>query len=122
MSLVIMLIIIFPPSVNATSFYLLFLLLGILTAAQSIGYPVIAESNEDKVLGTANGLAAVVLMGIAAIGQPLFGLLVEWFGGGPDASTEQVQAAFQTSIWVMPIAFIAAIICAALLRESFKRD
>ncbi len=122
LSLGIMLIIIFPPSINATLFYVLFLLLGIITAAQSIGYPVIAESNEDKVLGTANGLSAVILMGIGAIGQPLFGLLVEKFGGGPDASSEQVQAAFQTSIWVMPIAFIGAIICAALLKESFKKE
>lgn len=122
LSLIIMLIIIFPPSTNAALFYVLFFLLGIITAAQSIGYPVIAESNEDKILGTANGLAAVVLMGIGAIGQPLFGFLVKLFGGGPDATTEQVQAAFQTSIWIMPIAFVGAIICAILLRESFKKE
>lgn len=122
LSLAVMLLIIFPPSTNAALFYALFLLLGIITAAQSIGYPVIAESNEDKVLGTANGLSAVVLMGIGAIGQPLFGKLVELFGGGSEASTEQLQAAFQTSIWVMPIAFVAAIICAILLRETFKNE
>jgi len=122
LSLVIMLIIIFPPSSSAALFYVLFLLLGIITAAQSIGYPVIAESNEDKVLGTANGLSAVVLMGIGAIGQPLFGFLVKVFGGGLEASTEQMQAAFETAIWVMPIAFVGAIICAILLRESFKKE
>ncbi len=122
LSLIVMLLIIFPPSTGAAMFYVLFLLLGIITAAQSIGYPVIAESNEDRVLGTANGLSAVVLMGIGAIGQPVFGLLVELFGGGPGATTEQVQSAFQTSIWVMPLAFIAAIVCAALLRESFKKE
>jgi len=122
LSLLIMLLIMFPPSTDAGLFYVLFLLLGILTAAQSIGYPVIAESNEDKVLGTANGLSAVVLMGIGAIGQPLFGQLVAMFGGGPDASPEQLQGAFQTAIWVMPIAFIGAIICAVLLNETFKRE
>lgn len=122
LSLVIMLIIIFPPSSSAALFYVLFLLLGIITAAQSIGYPVIAESNKDKVLGTANGLSAVVLMGIGAIGQPLFGFLVKIFGGGPDATVEQIQAAFQTAIWIMPIAFVGAIICAALLKESFNRS
>lgn len=122
LSLAIMLLIMFPPSTGAGMFIILFLLLGILTASQSIGYPVIAESNEDKVLGTANGLAAVVLMGIGAIGQPLFGMLVAAFGGGPEAGTEQVQAAFQSAIWIMPIAFIAAIVCAVLLRESFKKE
>ncbi|WP_297090387.1 MFS transporter [uncultured Draconibacterium sp.] len=122
LSLIIMLLIIFPPLSNAAFFYVLFLLLGLITAAQSIGYAVIAESNEDKVLGTANGLSAVVLMGIAAIGQPLFGQLVALFGGGADASIEQLQNAFQVSIWVMPIAFVVAIICALLLRETFQKS
>lgn len=114
LSLAVMLLIMFPPSTSATMFYVLFLLLGIITAAQSIGYPVIGESNEDKVLGTANGLAAVVLMGMGAIGQPLFGKLVDVFGGTTEA--------FQKAIWVMPIAFLAAIICAVLLKETFKRE
>ena len=121
LSLAVMLAIMFPPSTGAGLFYVLFLLLGILTAAQSIGYPVIAESNDDKVLGTANGLSAVVLMGMGAIGQPLFGQLVTLFGGGPGATPEQLQAAFQNAIWVMPIAFVGAILCALLLNETFKR-
>jgi len=122
LSLAVMLAIMFPPSTGAALLYALFLLLGILTAAQTIGYPVIAESNEDKVLGTANGLGAVVLMGIAAVTQPLFGQLVALFGGGRDATTEQVQSAFQSAIWVMPIAFAAAIVCVLLLNETFKRE
>lgn len=122
LSLVIMLVIIFPPSTGAGLFYVLFLLLGIITSAQSVGYPVIAESNEDRVLGTANGLSAVILMGIGAIGQPLFGQLVAVFGGDSSATSEQLQTAFQTSIWVMPIAFVGAIICAILLKETFRRE
>lgn len=122
LSLIVMLIIIFPPSQSASLFYILFLLLGIITAIQSVGYPVIAESNEDRVLGTANGLSAVVLMGIGAIGQPLFGLLIELFGGGMNASAEELQGALQTSIWIMPTAFLAAIICSVLLKETFKRE
>jgi MFS family permease len=59
LSLAVMLAIMFPPSTSAGMFYVLFLLLGILTAAQSIGYPVIGESNEDKVLGMANGLSCL---------------------------------------------------------------
>ena len=122
LSLAVMLAIMFPPSTGSGLFYVLFLLLGVLTAAQTIGYPVIAESNEDKVLGTANGLAAVVLMGMGAIGQPLFGQLVAWFGGGPDATPDQLQAAFRSAIWVMPIAFIGAVVCALLVDETFRRE
>jgi len=120
LSLIIMLLIMFPPNNGATMFYILFLLLGIITASQSVGYPVIAESNEDKVLGTANGLASVVLMGMGAIGQPLFGQLVAVFGGGEGASEMALQQAFQSAIWVMPIAFIGAIVCGILLKETFR--
>ncbi len=122
LSLLVMLLIILPPSDGAVMFYALFLLLGIITASQSIGYAVIAESNDDKVLGTANGLSAVVLMGMGAIGQPLFGQLVTLFGGGEGASAESIHAAFRQAIWVMPVAFIGAAVCAAALRETFRKD
>ena len=120
LSLVIMLAIMFPFNTGSAYFYVVFLLLGVITAAQSIGYPVIGESNEDKVLGTANGLAAVVLMGMGAIGQPLFGQLVAVFGGTSEASAGELQSAFQSAIWVMPIAFMGAIVCSLLLKETFK--
>ncbi|WP_281614078.1 MFS transporter [Flammeovirga sp. SubArs3] len=121
LSLLIMLLIMFPLSNAAGYFYFTFLALGIITSAQTIGYPVIGESNDDEVLGTANGLSAVVLMGIGAIGQPLFGSLVGYFGGNENASMDQLQTAFQSAIWVMPIAFIGAIICGALIKETFRK-
>ncbi|WP_084429450.1 MFS transporter [Aliagarivorans marinus] len=121
-SLAIMLLIMFPPSTSAGFFYVMFLLLGILTSAQSIGYPVIGESNQDKVLGTANGLSAVILMGIGAIGQPFFGKLVSSFGGTSSASPLQMQAALQSAIWIMPIAFVISIVCVLFLDETFNHN
>lgn len=115
LSLAVMLAIMFVPNPGAVGLYALFLLLGMITAAQSIGYPVIAEANEDKVLGTANGLAAVVIMGMGAIGQQLFPQLVTALGGA-------TKEAYGQAIWVMPIAFIGAIVCAVLLDETFKRE
>ncbi|MHC4403072.1 MAG: MFS transporter [Planctomycetota bacterium] len=148
LSLTVMLAIILIPNLGAMGLYVLFLLLGILTAAQALGYPVVAESNDDNVLGTANGLAAVVIMGLGALGQPLFGQLVATLGGetadtyakmsveiaaGGDSVTEEMQAAYAKvtaemapvygkAIWVMPIGFIAAVACVLLLRETFKRE
>ena len=122
LSLIVMVLIIYPPLTGAAFFYFLFLMLGLLTAAQSIGYPVIAESNEDSVLGTANGLSAVVLMGLGAIGQPFFGKLVTWFGGGAGASAAELQSAFGKAIWIMPVAFLIAILCVLLLRETFRKS
>jgi len=115
LSLAVMLAIMFIPGLGPGGLYLLFLLLGIITAAQSLGYPVIAEANEDRVLGTANGLAAVVIMGMGAIGQPLFGQLVSLLGG-------DTPGAYSKAIWVMPISFCGAVVCALCSRETFKRE
>ena len=113
-SLAIMLTIMLTPQPGAGLLFALFLLLGIITAAQSIGYPVIAESNEDKVLGTANGFSAVLIMGMAAIAQPLFGWLIEMLGG-------ETAESYRRAIWLMPASFLIALICSLLLRETFKR-
>jgi MFS family permease len=113
LSLIIMLMIIFmqmPPAL----LYILFLLLGIVTAAQTIGYPVIAESNDEHVIGTANGFGAVLIMGMAAIAQPLFGALVRAFGG------ETIDS-YEKAIWLMPVSFGLALLFSLLLRETFKK-
>jgi MFS family permease len=114
LSLGIMLIIMYSSNPSALFLYMMFLLLGIITSAQTIGYAVIAESNEDKVLGTANGFSAVLLMGMAAIAQPLFGWLVSVLGG--DSVTSYMKA-----IYLMPVSFLIALICSLLLTETFKK-
>jgi MFS family permease len=114
LSLVIMLIIMFSSNPDKFFLYLMFLLLGIITSAQTIGYAVVAESNDDEVLGTANGFSAVLLMGMAAIAQPLFGWLISIFGG--DNVTSYLKA-----IYLMPVSFAIALICSLLLRETFKK-
>lgn len=114
LSLIIMLIIMFAPNPSAGFLYVMFLLLGFTTASQTIGYAVIAESNNDNVLGTANGFAAVLLMGMAAIAQPLFGWLINIFGGESSAS-------YMKAIYLMPVSFLIALICSILIRETFKK-
>jgi len=113
-SLIIMLIIMFVSNPSAGFLYVMFLFLGIITSAQTMGYAVIGESNNDNVLGTANGFSAVLLMGMAAIAQPLFGWLISVFGG--DSSTSYMKA-----IYLMPISFGIALLCTLLLRETFKK-
>lgn len=114
LSLLIMVIIMVSSEPGSGLLYILFLLLGFTTAAQTIGYPVIAESNDEKVIGTANGFSAVLIMGMAAIAQPLFGSLVNMFGG-------ETFASYNKAIYLMPISFAIALLCALILRESFKK-
>jgi MFS family permease len=114
LSLFIMLGIMFIPNPSAGFLHIMFLFLGIITAAQTIGYAVIAESNNDNVLGTANGFAAVLLMGMAAIAQPLFGWLIKIFGG-------ETSASYMKAIYLMPVSFLIALICSFLIKETFKK-
>lgn len=114
LSLIFILIIMLIPHPSAGFLYLLFLLLGIITSAQTIGYVVIAESNDDNVLGTANGFGAVLLMGMAAIAQPLFGWFITIFGG-------DTLGSYMKAIYIMPISFGIALLCSMLLRETFKK-
>lgn len=113
-SLVVMFIIMYVNKPSPIFLYFMFLLLGIITSAQTIGYAVIGESNNDNVLGTANGFSAVLLMGMAAIAQPLFGWLISIFGGDSPIS-------YMKAIYLMPISFGIALLCSLLLRETFKK-
>jgi len=113
-SLLIMMGIMFTANLNAGILYVLFFLLGLVTAAQTIGYPVIAESNKDNVLGTANGFSAVLIMGMAAIAQPLFGTLINLFGG-------ETVASYNQAIYLMPVSFSIALICTILMYDTFKK-
>jgi MFS family permease len=113
-SFLIMVVIIIIQQPGSAMLYMLFLLLGFTTAAQTLGYPVIAESNDEKIIGTANGFSAVLIMGMAAIAQPLFGSLVKMFGG-------ETFESYTKAIYLMLISFGIAFICAVLLKESYKR-
>jgi MFS family permease len=108
LSLLIMLAIMYLPNPGSG-------LLGIITAAQTIGYPVIAESNDERIIGAANGFGAVLIMGMAAIAQPLFGSLINMFGG-------ETAASYTKAIYLMPVSFLIALICTLLLDETFKKS
>lgn len=95
---------------------ILFFALGLFTSTQVISYPLIAESNSLKNTGAATGLASMLIMCGAAIGQILFGILMQKHAG-----TEKIYtvADFQYALWMFPLATILALIASLLLRETF---
>lgn len=107
-------------SLSFTQLILIFLLLGIVTSAQIIGYPVITESNPPHITGTAMGLASVLIMGGGAVFQPFFGWLMDlnWdhtlVAGNPVYSSNN----FLLAMTILPIAFGLGLLCALFLRET----
>lgn len=98
------------------SLSLIFFSLGFVTSTQVISYPLIAESNEAEQTGSSTGIASVIIMGGAGVGQVLFG----WLMTHHAQNTSQYSVAdFQFALWIFPIAAVAALIAVLLTRETY---
>lgn len=55
----------------------IFLLMGFFSSVETIGYPIITEINPTKLTASALGFASILVIGIGAIFQSIFGYLVD---------------------------------------------
>ncbi len=94
----------------------IFFALGFFTSTQVISYPLIAESNEVENTGSSTGIASVIIMGGAGIGQVLFGWLITSHAHN---ASQYTVADFQFALWIFPIAAIAALGAVLLIRETY---
>jgi sugar phosphate permease len=114
------LLIMYWPTPSYTIITMLFFSLGFITSAQIISYPLIAESNPNALAGTATGWAAVLIMGGGAVGQPMFGWLLDrdW-NGVKVAGVPVYSAADYLYAWrFIPIMFVVALILSLILKET----
>ena len=95
---------------------IIFFLLGVFTSTQVISFPLIAESNSTSNTGVATGIASVIIMGGAGVGQVLFGWLMQHHAGA--ATQLYTIADFQYAMWMFPIAAIAALLAILFTRET----
>lgn len=119
LSLVVILIVMFVPSLSLFSLLVLFFAIGLFTSAQIISYPLIAESNPRALTGTAGGIASTLIMA-GGISQPLFGALMGLYWNHQYVNHLPVYSNhdFLLAMSMMPIAFILGLIAALLLRET----
>jgi MFS family permease len=120
-SLILVLLIMYGQGSSFLWFGSLFFLLGFFTSAQVLSYPVIAESNPQVLTGSATGLAALVIMGGGAVGQPLFGYLLDkyWNGAKVDGTPFYTLANYDFAWRIMPLMFIVALVVTFLIRETY---
>lgn len=88
----------------------LFFALGFFSASQVLGYPMIADSSPKELKGTSMGLAALIIMGLAFIGQPLTGYLI-------DLASSNGTYNFNYALMIFPIGFIVSLLIAFSLKE-----
>ena len=117
-SIAVILAIMYMPS-NFTGLLLLFFTLGFVISFQILGYPLIAESNSSVLTGTAEGLGSVLIMAGGFL-IPVFPELLnigwdhQMLKGVPLYSVSNYRTAF----FIMPIAFLIALVAALIIRET----
>jgi len=103
-------------ALSETVLSILFFALGVFTSTQVIAYPLIAESNTAGNTGAATGIASVIIMGGAGVGQVLFGLLMQHHTAG---SAQYTVTDFQCAMWMFPIATVVALLAIFFTRETY---
>ncbi len=116
LSLILFAFILFGPAQSYLVELILFFILGFLTAAQIIGYPVIQELNPRSLSGSALGLISVIIMGLPVILQPMTGYLMDWHSGG---QTVYHLSDYRCGLSILIIGFIVSLINVFFLPESY---
>ena len=118
-SIVVMLLIMSHPQVGFTMQLTLFFLLGLFISSQTIAYPLVAESNSEKVTGSANAIASFLIMSGGFL-IPMFTRLLNshWdhqlIGGEPLYQVSDFHHAFM----MMLVAFILSFVVTFFLKET----
>jgi MFS family permease len=122
-SLAIILLIMYLPSLSFTSLLLLFLALGYTTSTQIITYPAISESNSLVTNSGALGLASILIMSGGAIFEPMFGWLMQrnWSHEVIDGIPNYSSADYHHAFMILPVAFVVGIIVMFFAKETFCR-
>lgn len=108
----------FFKTVSTSFISTIFFLIGFLSATQVLGYPMIADAAPQEAKGTAMGVSALIIMGIAFVLQPVTGLLLDMNHHG--ASGIYTHQDFVRAFMLFPLAFFISIILALRLKEKSK--
>ncbi len=108
-----------PTEILLTS---LFFLLGLVSSSQVLGYPLITENSPKELTGTSMGIAAVIIMGLPMIIQPLSGFLLDlnWEGTMLHGAPFYSHANFMTAFSLFPIGFFLSFLATYFINEPKK--
>ena len=98
-------LLLYIPGLSYVWLMVIFFAIGVVTSAQNIGYPVIAESNDPTLTATANALGSILIMGGGAIAQNIFGSL-------------QSTSGYSVAYHMLPICMVIALLIALAIKET----
>lgn len=102
---------------------ILFFILGILSGAQVLSYPVVSESNPPHLESTCLGLVAIIVNIGGAASQTLFGWLVNlrWNGLVENGIPIHTLSQYQFALIMLPLAFLMSMLAAALIHDTYPK-
>ncbi|MGD9153248.1 MAG: MFS transporter [Gammaproteobacteria bacterium] len=120
LSLAIIFVIMYSLHLSFGILMVLFFLLGLITATQVIGYPVVAELNSPLVTGSAISIVSLLIMASGFICQPLFGWFMDLHWNHLLVYGMRIYSLhdFRTALWMIPIGFIVSIALSLLIKET----
>jgi MFS family permease len=124
LAFILFVVIIYLPHLTYETAVILFFLLGLITAAQIIGYPVARETNPQHRVGSAMGFISVMIMGAAGLLQPVVGwaLKIGWDGKVLDGVHQYTVSDYRHALWVLVLGFVVSIYCAWRLPETYAKE
>lgn len=108
---------------NTVGLFTIFFLLGFVSGAQVIGYPLIAESNSPQLTGTAEGFSSVLIMA-GGFTVPWFADLMNWHWSHHYLDNVPLYSSydFTIALAIMPIAFVIAFLVALFIKETHCKN
>lgn len=124
LSLIVMGILMYVPSLSFSSIMLLFFLIGFVTSSQVLTYPTIAELNPIYLTSTAVSVDSLCIMASGFIVPPMFGWLMERSGTHNVVNGVVMYAPsdFNHAMLIMPVSIIVALLVAFFIRETYCRS
>jgi predicted MFS family arabinose efflux permease len=102
---------------SITMLIILFLILGILSSAQVMSYPIVTGNNPKLISSTAMSIISILINLIGAFAQFLFGWLIQ-----QTFYVESLITYFNTNyryaLTIMPISFICSIVIAMMIQDK----
>jgi sugar phosphate permease len=101
----------------------LFFALGLFSATQVLGYPLITENAPFHLVGTSMSSAAVIIMGLAGVMQYVSGLLIDlnWNGACVNGAPFYSASDFNLCFMIFPLALILSVVSLPFIKENAKR-
>ena len=117
--LVIMLLLIYYPSLHTEFVYVLLFLFGFTNSGVAIAYAVSTELHQRVVVGTAIAFTNMASIFVGATLQPIVGRLVDYVAGSRGYHVESLLLGdFQFGLRVLPLCSFVALILALMVKET----